>query len=273
MRERDSWLRITGGYVSPRFEAFPLCSESQKDAGLGTIKISTHVQSLHVLTGSWESVTKQCEQGLMLVTRWTRLPPDSCMLLEELRRRNYALSSLSVFCFSGKMSLIIVSLQTAIPLPFANKHVLSRTSDTAPLSSYLSPLTPTTKTSLVLIRQEDTILPHTKNTIELRSTFFSLSSRTTLTKILPLLPRLAILIVSPQMKSLRDPPQISQSLLSAEDLDVAPARLEDGDIAGSEVFDHDCWTPAGLGLGVLEPRSVRDADREIWIITGPGWTS
>ena len=70
MRERDSWLCIfSDGYVSRRFEAFPLCSESQKDAGLGTIKISTHVQSLHVLAGSWESVTKQCEQGLMLDTR------------------------------------------------------------------------------------------------------------------------------------------------------------------------------------------------------------
>ena len=195
------------------------------------------------------------------------------MLLKELRRRNYALSSLSVFCFSEKITLIIVSLQTIISLPFVNKYVLSRTSDTAPLSSYLSPLTPITKTSLVLIRQEDIILSYTKNIIELRSTLFSLSSRTTLTKILPLLPRLAILIVSSQMKRLRDPPQISQSLLFAEDLNVASARLKNGDFAGSEVFDHDCWTSAGLGLGVLKPRSVQDADREIWIIIGPGWTS
>lgn len=72
------------------------------------------------------------------------------------------------------------------------------------------------------------------------------------------------------MESLREAPQVPQSLLSAKDLDVSPARLEDGDVAGLEVFDHDCWTPAGLGLGVLNTRGIGDADREVGVITGPG---
>ncbi len=65
------------------------------------------------------------------------------------------------------------------------------------------------------------------------------------------------------MESLLDPPQTSQSLLSADDLDILPSLPEDGDVARLQMFNHGPCTSAGLSIRILDTRSVDDAEREI----------
>lgn len=79
-------------------------------------------------------------------------------------------------------------------------------------------------------------------------------------KVLPCLHRLLILLVSPQMESLLDPPQTSQSLLSPDDLDISLAFSKNVDVASLEVSDYGSRTSAGLNLRVSDTRIAEDAD-------------
>ena len=104
-------------------------------------------------------------------------------------------------------------------------------------------------------------MPHTKTTVVLYGTIRESSSvHPAPPKELPCLPRLLILHVSPQVESLLNPPQTSQSLPTADDLDISPALFEDFDVASLEVIDHDSRTSAGLGIRVENTRSIEDVD-------------
>lgn len=65
------------------------------------------------------------------------------------------------------------------------------------------------------------------------------------------------------MENLLDPPQTSQSLLSANDLNIMPALPADGDIASLQMFNNGSRISAGLSIEVLNTRSVDNAEREI----------
>ena len=123
--------------------------------------------------------------------------------------------------------------------------------------------TRSTKACLIWIWHENSVLQHSKPTIVMHNNIgSSLSpSRTPSTKELPCLLRLLILAVSPQVESLFDPPQTSESLLATEDLNTLPARFENYDVASIlKVFDHGLCTLAGLGDRVLSARIARNSN-------------
>ena len=125
------------------------------------------------------------------------------------------------------------------------------------------------KASLIWIRHELTVLPHTKNALEMLNVFKTCFIHPTATKALTCLPSLLILAVSPQMESLLDPPQTSQSHLSAKDLYVVPMGTAYGDVTRLEVLNHGLRTCASLGDRVLHVRIAEKGDGEVWELSAP----
>ena len=170
------------------------------------------------------------------------------------------------------MASVITSLRTVIlfPLQIANTIHQRPVALAHPRLAHMPPNSARSpKASLIWIRHELTVLPHTKNALEMLNVFKTCFIHPTDTKALTCLPSLLIFAVSPQMESLLDPPQTSQSRLSAKDLYVVPMRTAYGDVARLEVLDHGLRTCAGLGDRVLHVRTAEKSNGEVWELSAP----